>query len=144
MLTNSFATLKTAEAKFKAAMGCLNGLGKPAESSLTSLRPHLLLVLTRKISDKEMLVPLTSSLYVPGKLSDVHNVLVDVGTGYYVEKVSCAPPGNSESIQLTSRLVFQSFRINARPRGSTTPRFLTWGRRPTTSKVRSFPCNPLL
>lgn len=32
MLTNSFATLKTAEAKFKSAMGCLNGLGKPAES----------------------------------------------------------------------------------------------------------------
>lgn len=35
-----------------------------------------------------MLVPLTGSLYVPGKLCDVENVMVDVGTGYYVQKVS--------------------------------------------------------
>lgn len=33
-----------------------------------------------------MLVPLTSSLYVPGTLADEKNVLVDVGTGFYVEK----------------------------------------------------------
>jgi len=32
-------------------------------------------------------VPLTSSLYVPGRLIDVENVLIDVGTGYYVQKV---------------------------------------------------------
>ena len=32
-------------------------------------------------------MPLTNSLYVPGKLSDVENVIVDVGTGYYVKKV---------------------------------------------------------
>ncbi|KAI7864456.1 Prefoldin [Spinellus fusiger] len=36
--------------------------------------------------DKTILVPLTSSLYVPGKLSNVQKVIVDVGTGYYVEK----------------------------------------------------------
>lgn len=35
---------------------------------------------------KTVLVPLTSSLYVPGTLSDTKNVLVDIGTGYYVEK----------------------------------------------------------
>lgn len=34
-----------------------------------------------------MLVPLTSSLYVPGKIVDCDKVMVDVGTGYYVEKV---------------------------------------------------------
>ncbi len=33
----------------------------------------------------EILVPLTSSLYVPGKLCSTE-VLVDVGTGYYVAK----------------------------------------------------------
>lgn len=27
-------------------------------------------------------------MYVPGQLSDVTNVLVDIGTGYYVEMVS--------------------------------------------------------
>ena len=37
--------------------------------------------------DKTVLVPLTSSLYVPGKLQDVENVIIDVGTGYYVQKV---------------------------------------------------------
>lgn len=35
---------------------------------------------------KTILVPLTTSLYVPGTLSDTQNVLVDIGTGYYVEK----------------------------------------------------------
>merc|ERR1712224_448449 len=36
--------------------------------------------------DKEILVPLTSSLYIPGKIRDVRTVLVDIGTGYYVKK----------------------------------------------------------
>jgi hypothetical protein len=35
----------------------------------------------------DILVPLTSSLYVKGKLADREKVLVDVGTGFYVEKV---------------------------------------------------------
>ena len=42
-------------------------------------------MLTR-LSDKPLLVPLTSSLYVPGKLASTSHVLVDVGTGFYVEK----------------------------------------------------------
>lgn len=37
-------------------------------------------------SDKKLLVPLTSSLYVPGTLASTSHVLVDVGTGFYVEK----------------------------------------------------------
>ena len=37
---------------------------------------------------KEILVPLTSSMYVPGRLSDVENVMVDIGTGYQVKMVS--------------------------------------------------------
>lgn len=39
------------------------------------------------LSDKPILVPLTTSLYVPGTLADTDNVIVEVGTGYYVEKV---------------------------------------------------------
>lgn len=38
-------------------------------------------------ADKTILVPLTNSLYVPGKLNDTEHVIVDVGTGYYVKKV---------------------------------------------------------
>lgn len=34
---------------------------------------------------KKILVPLTASLYVPGYLDDADKVLVDVGTGYFVE-----------------------------------------------------------
>lgn len=40
---------------------------------------------------KPLLIPLTSSLYVPGKLADAENVLVDVGARYYVEKVRDTP-----------------------------------------------------
>jgi hypothetical protein len=40
---------------------------------------------------REILIPLTSSLYVPGRLTDVENVVIDVGTGYYVKKVSYFP-----------------------------------------------------
>jgi len=36
---------------------------------------------------KTILVPLTSSLYVPGQLADTDKVIIDVGTGFYVEKV---------------------------------------------------------
>lgn len=35
-----------------------------------------------------MLVPLTNSLYVKGELSNTDSVLVDVGTGFLIEKVS--------------------------------------------------------
>lgn len=38
-------------------------------------------------SEEVILVPLTTSLYIPGALADPGNVIVDVGTGFYVEKV---------------------------------------------------------
>jgi hypothetical protein len=38
-----------------------------------------------EILGKKMLVPLTASLYVPGTLDDADKVLVDIGTGYFVE-----------------------------------------------------------
>jgi prefoldin alpha subunit len=43
--------------------------------------------LSLRIPGKPVLVPLTTSLYVPGKLVDVETVVVDIGTGYYVKKV---------------------------------------------------------
>uniref|UniRef100_A0A7S2GRB5 Prefoldin subunit 5 n=1 Tax=Haptolina brevifila TaxID=156173 RepID=A0A7S2GRB5_9EUKA len=33
-----------------------------------------------------MLVPMTSSLYVPGETTTLDTVIVDVGTGYFIEK----------------------------------------------------------
>ncbi|XP_068123299.1 prefoldin subunit 5 [Hyperolius riggenbachi] len=66
-LSSSIAQLKVVQTKFVEAKECLNTLNKSNEG-------------------KPVLVPLTSSMYVPGTLNNVSNVLVDVGTGYYVEK----------------------------------------------------------
>ena len=39
----------------------------------------------QKTVNKEIMVPLTSSLYVPGVMENT-NVLVEAGAGYFVEK----------------------------------------------------------
>jgi len=65
-LTSSYSSLRSAQNKFKdCAASIRNGITAPA---------------------KPLLVPLTTSLYVPGQLADTEHVLVDVGTGFYVEK----------------------------------------------------------
>ncbi|MEE6472119.1 hypothetical protein FKM82_009483 [Ascaphus truei] len=68
-LSSSIAQLKVVQTKYVEAKECLNVLNKSNEG-------------------KELLVPLTSSMYVPGTLNNVSNVLIDVGTGYYVEKTA--------------------------------------------------------
>jgi len=65
-LTASFGGLREAQARF-------------AESK------EALQALSSKNKDKEVLVPLTSSMFVPGSLADVDEVLVDIGTGYFVQ-----------------------------------------------------------
>ncbi|UYV67127.1 PFDN5 [Cordylochernes scorpioides] len=42
--------------------------------------------LTPEDEGKDILVPLTYQMYVPGKLVDINKLMVDVGTGYYIEK----------------------------------------------------------
>jgi prefoldin alpha subunit len=37
-------------------------------------------------AETEILVPLTGSMYVNGSVDDTQNFLIDIGTGYYVEK----------------------------------------------------------
>ncbi|BFF90511.1 probable prefoldin subunit 5 [Drosophila madeirensis] len=36
--------------------------------------------------NRQILVPLTSSMYVPGRVKDLNNFVIDIGTGYYIEK----------------------------------------------------------
>ena len=67
-LSNSFQSLRTAQSKFR---DCLVSIANGISAST---------------AEKPLLVPLTSSLYVPGKLTDHEHVLVDVGTGFFVEK----------------------------------------------------------
>lgn len=67
-LTSSYQNLRTAQQKFRDCIVSIkNGIANSTKG-------------------KPLLVPLTSSLYVPGTLADTETVLVDVGTGFYVEK----------------------------------------------------------
>ncbi|KAG5438289.1 hypothetical protein PCANB_002777 [Pneumocystis canis] len=67
--TNSYSKLKQAQFKFQECKNTVN------------------LLMKQENDHKEILVPLTSSLYVSGFLfSNQEKVLVDIGTGYYVEK----------------------------------------------------------
>ncbi|WVQ94010.1 prefoldin, alpha subunit [Kwoniella sp. CBS 9459] len=86
-LTSSYSQLKQAQTKFRSCVDNVNSL-------------------TPSSKGKEILIPLTSSLYVPGKLTDVENVVVDVGTGYYVKKTKSEATAhyNSKSSFVTSNL----------------------------------------
>lgn len=46
----------------------------------------LLMKISPDSEGKSILVPLTGSMYVPGTLTDVDKVLIDIGTGYYAQK----------------------------------------------------------
>ncbi|CAL1533942.1 unnamed protein product [Lymnaea stagnalis] len=62
-LTNSINQLKVAQGKFAESEESVSHLGSPGS---------------------DILVPLTASMYVPGKLSDENDLLIDIGTGYFV------------------------------------------------------------
>ncbi|GFP89096.1 probable prefoldin subunit 5 [Phtheirospermum japonicum] len=67
LFQDSLNNIRTATTRLELASTALHDL---------SLRPQ----------GKKMLVPLTASLYVAGMLDDAEKVLVDVGTGYFIEK----------------------------------------------------------
>lgn len=73
-LTTSHTKLRAAQAKFRDCVRSITDGVTGNEKKGTDGRD-------------EILVPLTSSLYVKGRLTDREKVLVDVGTGFYVEKV---------------------------------------------------------
>ncbi|GMM38226.1 Gim5 protein [Saccharomycopsis crataegensis] len=66
--TYSLSALNTAVAKFK--------------SNITNIDE----ISSSKDQQRELLVPLTASLYVPGKTVNNQKFLCDVGTGYFIEK----------------------------------------------------------
>ncbi|KAI1094760.1 Prefoldin alpha subunit [Rostrohypoxylon terebratum] len=69
-LTSSFAQLHAAQAKFRDCLRCVQD--KHKSPALQENNP--------------ILVPLTNSLYVRGTLSSASHVVVDIGTGFYIEK----------------------------------------------------------
>ncbi|KAJ5185465.1 Prefoldin, partial [Penicillium cf. griseofulvum] len=74
-LTTSHTKLRAAQAKFRDCVRSINDGVIGTEKKGTN-------------GQDEILVPLTSSLYVKGRLTDREKVLVDVGTGFYVEKTA--------------------------------------------------------
>ena len=66
--TQSLQALQTAQSKLKECVSSID--------------------LMVKSDGNDLLVPMTSSLYLPGKVLDKEKYLVDIGTGYYVEKLA--------------------------------------------------------
>jgi prefoldin alpha subunit len=86
-LTNSYQNLRVAQQKFKdCIVSVKDGVAGSAQG--TCGLHYLHSDISNIWLDKTLLVPLTSSLYVPGKLASTSHVLVDVGTGFYVEKTT--------------------------------------------------------
>lgn len=81
----SLDQLKLAQRKFQVCKDSLVDLEKATSS--VSIREE---GGSETVTGAEILVPLTSSVYVRGKLLAKNGkVLVDIGTGYFVEKVRC-------------------------------------------------------
>lgn len=66
--TQSLQALQTAQTKLR---DCISSIDSMEKSKSTDL-----------------LVPMTSSLYLPGKIAQKDSYLVDIGTGYFVEKLA--------------------------------------------------------
>lgn len=67
LFQESLASLKVAQSKFQ-----------NSGETLEKINPEM--------EGDGILVPLTGSMYVPGKLYDTNKLIIDVGTRYYVEK----------------------------------------------------------
>jgi len=92
-LSSSHQNLKNAQLKFReckanvetGVAGSTKGLTIPVSTKGIAIVGN---ASADHLTDKPILVPLTSSLYAPGKLADTEHVIVDVGTGFYVEKTT--------------------------------------------------------
>ena len=89
-LGDSFQKLQGAVSRFHTSGTALEALAEqPAGArhvrETLRVRPLSPRLTASRTPGKPMLVPLTQSLYAPGKLGDTGKVLIDIGTGYFVE-----------------------------------------------------------
>ncbi|KLJ08848.1 prefoldin alpha subunit [Blastomyces silverae] len=83
-LTSSHTKLRNAQLKFRDCIRSINdGVVGPSGAGASGDNKS-----GGGGKSDEILVPLTNSLYVKGTLADRKNVIVDVGTGFYVEKTT--------------------------------------------------------
>lgn len=66
-LTQRYSQLRSAAARLNAAQAAVSEMSPSLEGT-------------------EVMVPLTASLYVPGKLCETNKLMVELGTGFFVEK----------------------------------------------------------
>ncbi|KAF2002947.1 Prefoldin-domain-containing protein [Amniculicola lignicola CBS 123094] len=83
-LTTSFTSLRTAQSKFRDCLSSIASLTPPPTTPVTTSSKTTPAPINAL--NKPLLVPLTSSLYVPGALTSPDKVLIDVGTGFFIEK----------------------------------------------------------
>lgn len=67
-ISASIQQLKALQNQFASSKNCLKDFNRDSENN-------------------DILVPLTATLCVPGKLTAMSNVIVDIGTGYYADMV---------------------------------------------------------
>nr|CAD7257023.1 unnamed protein product [Timema shepardi]CAD7402862.1 unnamed protein product [Timema poppensis] len=67
VFNDSLTTLKMAQGKFR-----------DSNDSLEKITPST--------EGKSIMVPLTGSMYIPGRIADGKTVIIDIGTGYYIQK----------------------------------------------------------
>ena len=65
-LTDTVARLKAAQQAYDMSAKSLAGYGPESE-------------------DKEIMIPLANSVYIPGRAKNVDRVLLNIGTGYYID-----------------------------------------------------------
>ncbi|KAL3920488.1 MAG: hypothetical protein SGARI_006930, partial [Bacillariaceae sp.] len=80
-LTSRYAQLRAAAARLHASQNAIGEIGATSSSGGGGGAED-------KSSSKQVKVPLTESVYVPGTLMDNNKLLVEIGTGFYVEKTS--------------------------------------------------------
>jgi len=100
LVTNNLANLKVATTKFDHAGEAVKAMSE-------------------KKAGAEILVPLTSSVYVPGEISNADKVLIDIGTGYFVSySLAQAQDYIKRKKELLSENVVQIYEVMQKKRQS--------------------------
>lgn len=81
-LTGRYAQLRAAAARLHASQNAISELSTSTTASGSSNDAN------NCNSTTTVMVPLTESVYVPGTLKDTSKLLVDIGTGFYVERTN--------------------------------------------------------
>lgn len=110
-LSTSFSKLRVAQTKFRE---CIKSIQEGVASYASGIWPEKVdsergTSHTDILADRPVLVPLTASLYVPGRLADSDSVIVDVGTGFYIGKV------DSEPLHMVTVMLIQTHRAQRMP-----------------------------